>query len=315
MIGGPGAVPGRRGISPTLAGAVSALRCAAMKKSLLACTVSLGLFAGCAGKSATSPQSAASDPAANSAANPAERTAAKVQAALAGSHRSDKNRARDQWRHPAETLSFFGLRDDMTVVELWPGGGWYTEVLAPVLAERGKLIVTSADPNGDPNAYMVKRAKEMVALKEKHPTVFGKVQAAIIDPPAKLELAPAGSVDMVVTFRNLHGWMGDGSAEKVVRAAYDALKPGGVFGVEDHRGKAGSDPKTGYVDEAAAIKLIEGVGFKLAEKSEVNANPRDTKDHENGVWALLPSLRNGDKDRAKYEAIGESDRFTLKFVK
>jgi predicted methyltransferase len=280
-----------------------------MKKALLALPLGVAL-AGCASKNAAPAATAGA-----SAASDDERTSAKVQAALAGSHRSEKNRARDKWRHPAETLGFFGLLDDMTVVELAPGAGWYTEVLAPVLAERGHLRVTMVDPNGDPNDYNVKRAKEMLALKEQHPDVFGKVEGAIIDPPKSWSLGPAGSADLVVTFRNLHGWLGDGSAEKVAKAAFDVLKPGGVFGVEDHRGKPGSDPKTGYVDEEQAIKLIEGVGFKLAAKSEVNANPKDTKDHENGVWALPPTLRNGDKDRQKYVDIGESDRFTLKFVK
>lgn len=264
---------------------------------------------GCAAKTPvpTPPQTAASSTESN--------IQGKLASALAGTHRSDKNRKRDIYRHPAETLTFFGLRDDMNVVELWPGGGWYTEVLAPVLQEHGKLTVTSADTSGDPNDYMVKRAKEMAELKATNPAVFGKVELAIIAPPEKLQLGPPNSVDLVVTFRNLHGWMGGGMADKVVKASFDVLKPGGVFGVEDHRGAAGSDPKTGYVDEAAAIALIESAGFKLVQKSEINANPKDTKDHPNGVWALPPSLRNGDTDRAKYEAIGESDRFTLKFTK
>jgi len=269
----------------------------------------LGSLSGCAGKAAAPTQTAVAEPSVDS------RTQAKLTTALAGAHRSEKNRKRDIYRHPAETLTFFGLRDDMTVVELWPGGGWYTEVLAPVLLERGKLIITSADPNGDEKDYNVKRAKEVMALKAANPDVFAKLEMAIVAPPEKLELGAPNSADMVVTFRNLHGWMGDGLVNKVAKASFDVLKPGGTFGVEEHRGAAGSDPKTGYVDEEAAIKIIESVGFKLVGKSEINANLKDTKDHPGGVWALPPSFRNGEKDHAKYEAIGESDRFTLKFTK
>jgi predicted methyltransferase len=242
-------------------------------------------------------------------------TATKLKAAIAGNQRADKNRARDVYRHPAETLTFFGLRDDMTVVELWPGGGWYTEILGPVLKEKGKLIVTGGDPNGPPDAPATKRAKEYVDGLAKRADALGKVELAVIAPPEKVELGPPGSVDLVMTFRNLHGWLNGKYADKVFAAAFTVLKPGGVFGLEEHRGNPGQDPKTGYVEEAVAIKLAEAAGFKLVGKSDINANPKDTKDHPEGVWTLPPTFRLGDKDREKYAAIGESDRMTLKFVK
>lgn len=246
----------------------------------------------------------------------AARTEAKLRAALAGAHRSPENAARDTYRHPLETLTFFGLRDDMTVLELWPGGGWYTEVLAPVLKEHGKLYVTANDPNGDPEKYGTKRAREMLALKEKHPEVLGAVELAILPDAldASLDFG-VENVDLVLTFRSLHGWIGGKHADHVLKAAYKALKPGGILGVVDHRAPEGGEAKGGYVPEAMAIALAEAAGFTLVEKSEINANPRDTKDHPDGVWNLPPSLRGGDKDRDRYLAIGESDRFTLKFRK
>jgi predicted methyltransferase len=253
-------------------------------------------------------------PPATAAAPTADATTAKLTTVLAGSHRSEKNRARDVYRHPAETLTFFGLRDNMTVVELWPGGGWYTEILAPVLKDHGQLYVTSNDPNG-PEGNATNGARKLRdTLAEKAP-VYGNVKTAIIAPPDKIELGAPGSADMVVTFRNLHNWIGAGIAEKVMAAAFAVLKPGGVLGLEEHRAQPGQDIKTGYVEESVAIRYAESAGFKLVEKSEINANPKDTKDHPEGVWTLPPSLRLKDKDREKYMAIGESDRMTLKFVK
>jgi predicted methyltransferase len=242
----------------------------------------------------------------------------KVRWAMAGGHRSEAWRARDAARHPAETLAFFGLKDDMTVVELWPGGGWYTDILAPVLRDKGKLVVTSFDPvtsTGEMKA-------DAVALDQKlarAPAIYGKVEVVRIAPPNNLTLGPDGSADLVLTFRNLHNWMQDGIEDKVFAAAFKVLKPGGTFGVVEHRAKPGTDPKlakeTGYVPEDFVVKLAETAGFKLAGKSEVNANPKDTKDHPGGVWSLPPSLQHGKKDLEKYMAIGESDRMTLKFTK
>jgi predicted methyltransferase len=241
-------------------------------------------------------------------------TAAKLTAVLAAPHRSEKNRARDVYRHPAETLGFFGLRDNMNVVELWPGGGWYTEILAPVLKDSGKLTVTSFDPSG-PEGYNTNNAKKLRDMLSANATIFGNVNVAIVAPPEKVELGPPNSADLVVTFRNLHNWINGKTAESILKAAFNVLKPGGVLGVVEHRAKPGQDLKSGYVEEDIAIKLAEAAGFKLAGKSEINANPKDTKDHPEGVWTLPPSLRLKEQDKEKYLAIGESDRMTLKFVK
>ncbi|KQY86866.1 class I SAM-dependent methyltransferase [Pelomonas sp. Root1444] len=230
-----------------------------------------------------------------------------LKAAVAADHRSVGNVARDVYRHPYETLSFFGIKPTDTVVELAPGGGWYTEILAPYLREQGQLYAA------DGGSARFKAKMESLG-------VYGKVRITAFD-PAKglLDIAPPGSADAVLTFRNVHNWMGQDKAQDVFNAAFKALKPGGVLGVEEHRLPAArtQDPKapSGYVQEAAVIRFAEAAGFKLAGKSEVNANPKDTADHENGVWALPPTYTNKDKERAKYQAIGESDRMTLKFVK
>ncbi|NCT82918.1 MAG: class I SAM-dependent methyltransferase [Comamonadaceae bacterium] len=229
-----------------------------------------------------------------------------LKAAVAAEHRSVGNVARDPARHPYETLSFFGIKPGDTVVELAPGGGWYTEILAPYLRERGQL-------------YAAGGGARFKAKMESLP-VYGKVQITSFDPAkGQLDIAPPGSADAVLTFRNVHNWMNGGTAQAVFDAAFKALKPGGVLGVEEHRLPASrtQDPKagTGYVQEATVIQFAEKAGFKLAGRSEVNANPRDTADHPEGVWTLPPTYALKDKDRAKYQAIGESDRMTLKFVK
>jgi predicted methyltransferase len=239
-----------------------------------------------------------------------------LKAAIAGEHRSAANKARDAARHPYETLTFFGIKPNMTVVELAPGGGWYTEILGPYLSKNGKLIAAGQ--------AFVEGKRGGMALKAKfdaNPAVFGKVVPAVFEPPATFQIAAPNSVDMVLTFRNLHNWVGHGDAalKTTLQEIHKVLKPGGVLGVVDHRLPASmtQDAKasSGYVHEAWVIKTIEGAGFKLAAKSEVNANPKDTANHEHGVWTLPPVLANKDKDREKYMAIGESDRMTLKFVK
>jgi len=245
-----------------------------------------------------------------------------LRAAVASGHRTVANVARDAARHPVETLAFFGLKPTDTVVELSPGGGWYTEILAPYLRERGQLIAAGDDP-ASTQAYAARSALRLRAKLDAMPGVYGKVRLAVFDAAAgKLDFAPAGSADKVLTFRNVHNWMALGDEAKtraVFAAAFAALKPGGVFGVVEHRLPADRpfDLKapTGYVPQAYVVKLAESVGFRLDASSEVNANPRDTADHEKGVWALPPSYANQDKDRAKYQAIGESDRMTLRFVK
>lgn len=246
--------------------------------------------------------------------NAAEPDAA-LKALVAGPQRTDANRARDAWRHPYETLSFFGLRADQRVVEIWPGPkGWWTEILAPWLKERGQYIAALPEVSRNPSYYQSGNDAFRAKVAEQ-PQQYAKVQ--VVTFPASGEFVPAASVDAILTFRNLHNWIADGQAEQAFAAFYKALKPGGVLGIEDHRAKADGplDPKSGYVREQDAIALAERAGFKLVARSEVNANPKDTKDYAQGVWTLPPTYKLKDQERDKYAAIGESDRFTLKFVK
>jgi predicted methyltransferase len=229
-----------------------------------------------------------------------------LKALLVAPHRAEQDRARDQYRHPVETLTWFGVQPQMSVVEIWPGRGWYTDILAPFLKERG--------------TYYAAVFENTQPLKDKlaaNPTVYGKVIVTELIPPAKTEIAPAGSADMVLTFRNVHNWMSRGFAEDVFKTMHRALKPGGILGIVEHRGNPAlpQDPKatSGYVTEEQVIKLAEAAGFQLVDRSEINANPKDTKDYAQGVWTLPPTFRLGEVDRDKYLAIGESDRMTLKF--
>ena len=253
---------------------------------------------------------------ASSATAYADDDAAALKALAASDHRAESNRVRDPYRHPVETLAFFGLRRDMTVVEIWPGGsGWWTEILAPYLRERGTYYaVESAADSDEARTNRTKLAAKLTG----DPGRYGKVIVATFDPNGG-DFVPPGSADMVLTFRNLHNWIADGTAEAAIQAFYRALKPGGVLGIEGHRGRPDQpqDPKVrdGYVREDYAIALVERAGFRLAARSEINANPKDTKDHPAGVWTLPPTYRLKEQDRARYTAIGESDRFTLKFVK
>jgi predicted methyltransferase len=247
-----------------------------------------------------------------------EATAAAIELALAGSHRSAENRARDAYRHPLDTLLFFGIKPDMTVVEVWPGaGGWYTEVLAPLLAERGKLYAAMLPPISD-NAYVTASLKSFTDKLAARPDLYGRVEVTSLG-PGNFAIAPPGSADLVVTFRNIHNWMSLKFAPEAFSEMHRALKPGGILGVVEHRGNPAKpqDPRaaSGYVNEEYAIAMIEAAGFELVARSEVNDNPKDTKDYEQGVWTLPPNYRLGNRDRAKYQAIGESDRFTLKFKK
>ena len=248
----------------------------------------------------------------HSPAVPAE-TLARLQAVTQGSQRSDAEKSRDRYRHPVETLAFFGIGERMTVVEIYPGGGWYTRILAPLLKDRGTLYLAARRP-GVPPRGATDALREELATR---PEVFGRPVFTMFE-KGEYEIAPPGSADMVLTFRNLHNWMSEGHVEEVFRAMYRALKPGGVLGVVEHRAPPGAqDPRarSGYVTEAHAIRLAEDAGFRLAAKSEINANPKDTKDYPRGVWTLPPNYALGDLDRAKYAAIGESDRMTLRFVK
>jgi len=203
-------------------------------------------------------------------------------------------------------------------VELTPGGGWYTEILAPFLRKEGTLYAAGYDPKSETEYYR-KSAGRFAAKLAAEPTLYDKVIVTVLQPPDALAIAPDGTADMVLSFRNLHGWMGSGQAEPVLRAAYRALKPGGTFGLVQHRGKGDgaqdAEASSGYVDQDYAIELAAKVGFELVGSTEINANAADDKDHPEGVWTLPPSLELGDVDRDKYLAIGESDRMTLRFAK
>jgi predicted methyltransferase len=251
------------------------------------------------------------------ATHPSDRFESKLDSILTSEHRSAEHRARDRFRLPKETLEFFGLRDDMTVVEVWPAGGWYTEILAPFLKDRGTLYATQLDPAG--SAYAQEMVDAYRAKLTARPDLYGNVIVTTLSANAASAIAPPGSADLVLTFRNLHNWMMFGWERQALQQMFAALKPGGVLGIVEHRGDPSrpQDPKaaSGYVNEAYAIDLIESVGFRLVGKSEVNANPLDTKNYPQGVWSLPPNFAANPDQRARFGRIGESDRFTLKFVK
>ena len=249
--------------------------------------------------------------------------ALSIEEAVNGSHRSAENKARDKYRKPVETLRFLGLKEDMTVIEVWPGGGWYSEVLAPVLKDEGKLIAAQYDMNG-PYRYQRGSLASFFKKAATHPEVFRHVEVVEFSLPYKLNLAPQATADMVLTFRNVHNLVADlygggAYADLAFEVWFDALKPGGVLGIVDHQwdDPTNEDPKAnnGYISKERTIAMAEKAGFKLVAESELLRNPKDTKDYENGVWSLPPSLAVAEKDREKQIAIGESDRFLLKFVK
>ena len=233
-------------------------------------------------------------------------------AAVAAKTRTPANVARDPYRHPAETLAFFGVKPTDTVVEISPGGGWYTEVLAPYLAPRGRLYEA---------AGLGKGLDGVRELQAAHPATYAKVQLVAFPAKPADDAVPAGTANVVLTFRNVHNWRMESVAKAQAAFAemYRMLKPGGMLGVEEHRlpeaRDAAAEGKSGYMKESTVIAFAERAGFKLAAKSEINANPKDTADWPKGVWTLPPTYTLGDVDRAKYAAIGESDRMTLKFVK
>lgn len=236
-----------------------------------------------------------------------------IAAAVAAPTRTPANVARDAARHPAETLAFFGVKPGDTVVELWPGGGWYTEILAPLTQSGGGTLYAAAPWERGLNTVR--------KWQEAKPDAYGAVKLAEFPATGAGPKVPDGSADVVLTFRNVHNWR-FGGMDKTAEAfqqIYAMLKPGGVLGVVDHRLPEGMDSaleeKSGYMKRSSVVAFAEAAGFKLAGESEVNANPRDTHDYEKGVWSLPPTLTNKDVDREKYVAIGESDRMTLKFVK
>ena len=246
-----------------------------------------------------------------------ETTATALDLILAGNQRPAADRSRDPYRHPKDTLLFFGIRPRTRVLEIWPESGWYTAIIAPLVQAKGRYIagVMAPDPG---SRFLTARGADYRRLLSSRPGAYGAVKVATF-PLDGADAVPPGSVDMVLSFRNLHEWMALGHAQQALATIYRALAPGGVFGVVDNRGDPAvpQDPmaKNGYVGQDYAIRLIEAAGFRLVATSEVNANPKDTKNYPCGVWALPPDYRLGNIDRARYEAIGESDRFTLKFIK
>ena len=304
------------------------------------CVLSLGLIAGLAGCSdePESPEAQATSESTETDAAAGEETAApkveavthkvrvplmerstgaKLQKVLESPHRSVESRARDAYRHPFETLSFFGLRRNMTVVEITPGEGWYAEILAPTLAAMGKYVpaIWNEAVPGQPD-YRADLNQLLLDKFGSDPDLYGRPKPLRFD-PMRPEFGPPASADLVVSFRNAHNWIDEGTAPAYFEAVAAVLKPGGVFGLTDHRAPEGNptDGRNGYVTEAQVIALAQAAGLQFAERNEINANPKDTKDYPEGVWTLPPTLALGETDKARYIGIGESDRMTLKFIK
>jgi len=237
-----------------------------------------------------------------------------------GPQRRTDNKARDIYRHPAEVLAFLGVRNDATVVEIWPGSGYWTEILAPYLRDQGRYIAAGFENDGA-SPERQRAVKSFAAKLAADPADYGKVVVTEFS-GLRHDIAPPGSADFVLTFRAVHDFLESNDpdeADHAFQAFYKALKPGGILGIEDHRASptAPQDPraKSGYVREDYVIALAGKAGFRLTGRSDINANPKDTKDYQAGVWTLPPSFRLKEVDHAKYAAIGESDRFLLRFEK
>lgn len=302
--------------------------------SLMVCTL---LLAACQQSSNESPQASPGDSGANAAAKVAQAASAaldqpteppppvtadqlyteQLDSILKGDWRSAADKARDKYRHPAKTLAFFEIKPDMTVIEITPGGGWYTKILAPWLADDGHYIAAAMKPK-DSKSEAAQNETALQKLFKAHPQQFGKAEVVEFDRNAPV-FGAADSADRVLTFRNAHNWVMGDYAAAMFKGFFKVLKPGGVLGLVDHRADKGADidkvKGSGYLPLAYVIKLATDAGFTLDAESEVNANAEDTHDHPKGVWTLPPTLTLGDKDKAKYEAIGESDRMTLRFIK
>lgn len=251
-----------------------------------------------------------------------EATRRAIQQAAEGEHRSEDNIARNEYRNPVETLMFFGFETDTDAVEIWPGGGWYTEVLAPVVAADGSLtagIFEYDEEDPDTDDYRTRITLDYLELLEEHQDALGNVETGTFDPPETVEVGEPESAEMVLTFRNLHNMHDAGILEDAFEAYYEVLEEDGTLGVVQHRAPEGSDPdetaEDGYLPEQFVIETAEAAGFELEESSDINANPDDTADYEEGVWALPPTLRGGEEDEEFYKDIGESDRMTLRFSK
>jgi predicted methyltransferase len=271
------------------------------------------MLTGCA-CSSVEPQNSSRD------SQPQEARVASLDSAIAGPQRSDKARARDVYRHPRDTLLFFDLDPAQTVLEIAPGGGWYTDILAPYLHDAGQLyevqyLSTSADLAAEDNETDAGYRRKLADA----PAIYGKVVVGTLHAGQFMGFDAHDRFDRVLTFRNIHNWIKDGQVDANLRAFYNALKHGGELGVEEHRARPGTSVQqmidSGYVTEAFVIEHMQAAGFELVASSEINANPKDTKDHPHGVWSLPPTYEGGDVDRSRYAAIGESDRMTLKFVK
>ncbi len=243
---------------------------------------------------------------------------ASLEQVISGKQRSSEHKARDKYRHPQQTLEFFEVKENMTVVEIWPGEGWYTEILAPFLRNKGKLYAAHFSSDSK-QSYYKKGVENFVKKLHKQPRVFDKVDLTLLQPTNLMAIAPAESADRVLTFRNVHNWMKNDQAYLVFKAMYNALKPGGILGVVEHRNNSlksqDNKAESGYLSEDYVIALARNAGFEFLGKSEINSNSKDIKDYSGGVWTLPPTLALGDKNRNKYLAIGESDRMTIKFIK
>lgn len=243
-----------------------------------------------------------------------------IRQAVASTSRKISNIMRDAHRSPAQTLSFFGLKADHTVVEIWPDSGWYTEILAPLLREDGKLIAAHFDPQSE-SEYFAKSRSGYERMLQSRANVYDRVELATLNYDPELPIAEPNSADRVVTFRNVHNWLAAGMDETklVFQKMHAVLKPGGMLGLVEHRARPGTSLedmiKSGYVDEQMVVDLAEEAGFELVSRSPINHNPQDLADHPHGVWSLPPTLRGGTEDRARFMGIGESDRMTLLFVK
>ncbi|WP_292440998.1 methyltransferase domain-containing protein [Methylophaga sp.] len=244
---------------------------------------------------------------------------ADIQSILQHPDRNASNALRDKYRHPAQTLSFFGIRADMSVIEIWPGKGWYTEVLAPWIKQGDGQFIAAGFPQDTGPEWRQNMQAEYESWLDRFPDRFNEVDVVEFGPPGNWRLGPDNSVDAVLTFRNVHNWVKGEYADRVFKAMFDVLKPGGILGLTDHRARPGADIDTmnasGYLTEQLVIDLARQAGFVLEEKSEINSNPKDSKNHPAGVWTLPPTLRMGEQENEKYLAIGESDRMTLRFRK